>query len=266
MIWLGQSGLNVESCYGLTAQDVVERHRKLKSLGLKTFTTHVREHIVFTLLTDLLIESQFDPKLMIAEYNKAQMGELTELRHAVSLCQLTYHYHITGHDVELLRSGKAKSPDLKVDGVGCELKTRADQTWLRLAKRGYWTLVGEGRHDELAELLSSATRSMTQDLDAAWRSRGSEAQRQGEYIVLDLSNHFHTWNYHRLREMEMCGCIRGLHSVPVAPIPGAVGLFSPDNAMNSNSSSFTQRAYFGHLFVEHGIEVLNCSATRLLTE
>ena len=244
MVYYGPNGLNVDS-YGLDSATFLEMHEALVSLGLQVRQPWPKTQIRFVLYCHALIGLGADLSTLIGEYNSAQCGDGTDTIHALSLAKLYYHYHAAGHEVLVCRTDRRKTqPDLVIDEVNCELKVRVDQTAQRMEK--YQHLLWEGREEEYHELSSREIRSHDEDLSRAILV-AQEGFRQGDCVFLDLSSHFHSWNYHRLASGLRAGRIQGLTDRPVPAIRGTCVLFSPDNAINRAERGFHPRAFWGYL-------------------
>lgn len=246
MVYYGHDGLNVDS-FGLDAETFLALHRQLVALGLEVRQPWPGAQIRFVVYSHALLELGADIGAIISEFNAAQLGDGTDTAHALSLTKLFYHYKLAGADVEVCPTHQTESrPDLKIDGVACELKTRLDQTENRMNRHRH--LLFDGRNDEYYDLLIEEIRSPDEDL-----RRGLLAAeggfRQADCVFLDLSSHFHSWNYHRLASGIEGGRVKGLYEQPVPPAPRTTILFSPDNALDRNHLAFRPRAFWGYLSV-----------------
>lgn len=248
MIFYGENGLNVQEIFGIIPSDFLRMHDGLVSDGLKVRLADIDAQVDFIFYCHELKVAGADIERVILEFNAAQKGDGTDLRHALSLAKLYYHYYTTGSDVRILKTNKSEStPDLVINDIKCELKVRHDQTNHRM--NNYSELLLAGKHDEYHEIWRSETRSMQEDLSSA-RSRVNEGFRQADCVILDLSSHFHSWNFHRLASLQEQGGIRGLSAQPVPAIVGTCILFSPDNARNDNWVGFLPKAYWGYLPID----------------
>ena len=251
MVYYGQNGLHVQSSYGVCAADFLQMHADLADRGLEVRRTDVGVQVDFVFYCHSLAASGADVGTLIREVNAAQKGDGTDLMHALSLAKVFYHYSAAGCDVHIRGTHKSVSrADLVIDHVDCELKVRLDQTGRRLERHRH--LLFAGRVDECHGIYSSEIRSLHEDLSSAL-FRVDEGFRQASCVILDLSSHFHSWNYHRLRSFQQAGDIRGLSTLPVPPVAGTCILFSPDNALDRNDARFNPRAYWGYLPLDGGL-------------
>ena len=245
LIFYGDSGRNVEAQFGISPDDYLSMHERLACLGLKVRLPDPRRQVDFVLYCSSLLDRGVDVTGIIREYSVAQRGDGTDAAHALSLTKLYYHYHQAGRDVVVYRTATGTtSADAVIDGVSCELKVRIDQTERRMEP--YRHLLSEGRHDEYTDVYFSKIRSREHDLVSAL-PRVSEGLDQGACVYLDLSSHFHSWNFHRLLSMQKQGHIHRIHETPVAPIVGSCILFCPDNAWDRNHLGFHPRAFWAYL-------------------
>ncbi len=246
MVYYGNTGLNVQRIFGVTPDDFLKMHADLIGRGLKVRTPDAGAQIDFVFYCHALVGASADVETLIREYNAAQKGDGTDLRHALSLAKLYYHYNAAGYCVRIQRTHKSVSTaDLAIDDIECELKVRHDQTWRRMEK--HRELLYAGRDDEYYDILWGETRSLQDDLRSALKNRAEKAFNQAACVIFDLSSHFHTWNYHRLNARQRAGDIRGLSARPVPPVADACVLFSPYNARDLNRVGFNPKAYWGYL-------------------
>lgn len=244
MVYYGTDGLNVDS-FGLDADSYLDLHRDIVSYGLKVQQPWPGVQIRFVLYGHALLRLGADINVLVSEFNHAQLGDGSDTAHALSLTKLTYHYIAAGHDVEVIKTDLRESrPDIVIDTVACELKVRLDQTEVRMARHNH--LIFNGRHEEYQDIYFDEIRSPKDDLRRALLV-AEAGFRQGECVFLDLSSHFHSWNYHRLASGLLANRIRGLYDRPVPPVQGSCILFSPDNALNCADKVFQPRAYWGYL-------------------
>ncbi|HDZ21127.1 hypothetical protein LCGC14_0094280 [marine sediment metagenome] len=246
MVYYGGSGRNVQRVFGVCPADFLQMHTDLVGRGLKVRAPHAGAQIDFVFYCHALVGAGADVETLIREYNAAQKGDGAELMHALSLAKLYYHYNAAGYCVRIQRTHKSVSTaDLAIDDIECELKVRHDQTWRRMEK--HRELLYAGRDDEYYDILWGEIRSREQDLASALKNRAAEGFDQAACVILDLSDHFDSWNYHRLKYLQQEGHIRGLSTRPVPPVADACVLFSPYNAVNLNRVGFNPKAYWGYL-------------------
>lgn len=245
MIYYGDDGMNVDS-FGLDSDSFLDIYRRVATHGLKVRQPWPDTQIRFIMYCDALLSIGADISVIVREFNKAQLGDGSDTAHALSLAKLAYHYTAAGHAVEVVRTHPKKScPDLLIDSVPCELKVRLDQTHVRMGQHTH--LLREGRHDEYRNFHFHEIHSHDEDLRRALMA-AEPGFGQGDCVFLDLSNHFHTWNYHRLASLVQAGHASGLYDHPIRPVPGTCVLFSPDNALDDrNHRAFRPRAYWGYL-------------------
>lgn len=244
VIYYGEAGLNV-GLFGLNSDSFLELHHKITKHGLNIRTPWPELQILFVLYSNELLNLGFDIKVLVSEFNNAQRGDGSDAKHALSLTKLTYHYVTSGHDVIVVKTHPKKpSPDIIINDVKCELKVRLDQTENRMQQHRH--LLFDGQHEKYQDLCFSEIHSHIEDLQRGLRV-AKVGFRQGECVFLDLSNHFHTWNYHRLASSLNAGNIQGLYTTPVPPAPQTCILFSPDNALNCVNRNFHPRAFWGYL-------------------
>lgn len=243
MIFYGENGLNVDS-FGLDSETYLELNCEVSQYGLKVRQPWPGVQIRFILYCHALLRLAVDIRVLVNEFNHAQLGDGSDTAHALSLTKLAYHYVAAGHNVEVLKTDQRESrPDIVIDAVACELKVRLDQTEVRMARH---CSLCSGRHEEYQALCFNEIYSPKEDLRRALLA-AETGFRQGECVFLDLSSHFHSWNYHRLASGMQDNQIRGLYDEPIPPVPGTCILFSPDNALSFASRGFNPRAYWGYL-------------------
>ncbi len=249
-VYYCKNGMNIQRVFGVHPVEFLQMHENLVEKGLRVITTNQKAQIDFVLYCNGLITNGADIGILIREYNKAQKGDGTEVAHALSLAKLYYHYHIAGHSVCVQQTHKSDtSPDIVVDDVECELKVRIDQGRNRMKPYMQKLLEGGITEKEYANNEFSDIRSMKEDLDSA-SSRVEEGFCQADCVFLDLSSHFHSWNYHRLKALEEKDLIQGLSNKPISPISNACILFSPDNAMDLGVVGFMPKAHWGYLLLD----------------
>lgn len=246
MVFYGQSGLSVKRIFGINTNDFLHMHEKLVNLGLKVRIENAGIMVDFVLYTNALMNNGAEVDIIIREFNQSQKGDGTDLAHALSLSKLYYHYWKSKYDVHVQKTHKSISTaDLIINGVKCDLKVRLDQTSQRMKKHNHLLLAG--KQDKYYEIYSNEIRSLQEDLKSAFSSRVEEGFNQADCVILDLSNHFHSWNYHRLKSMERLGTIHGLSNEPIPAISKSCILFSPNNARNLNITGFHPQAFWGYL-------------------
>lgn len=249
MVFYGQSGLNVKRTFGISANDFLQLHEQLVYRGLMVEIENAGIMVDFVLYTNALMNAGAEVEILIREFNRSQKGDGTDLAHALSLSKLYYHYWKSKYDVHVQKTHKSISiGDLIINGVKCDLKVRHDQTSQRMKKHNHLLLAG--KQDKYYEIYSNEIRSLQEDLKSAFSSRVEEGFNQADCVILDLSNHFHSWNYHRLKSMERIGTIHGLSNEPIPAISKSCVLFSPNNAINLNITGFHPQAFFSYLQVE----------------
>lgn len=244
MVYYGTNGLNVDS-FGLDSETFLELHREISQYGLKVQQPWPGVQIRFILYCHSLLRLAADIKVLVSEFNHAQLGDGSDTAHALSLTKLAYHYVAAGNNVEVIKTDQRVSrPDIVIDSVACELKVRLDQIEVRMAR--HRNLLFNGRHEEYHNLYFDEIYAPKEDLRRALLA-AEVGFRQGDCVFLDLSSHFHSWNYHRLASGMQDNRIRGLYNRPIPPAPGTCILFSPDNALNRANRGFHPRAYWGYL-------------------
>ena len=246
MVYYGDSGLNILRSYSIQPTDYQRMHETLIELGLTMIYLDAGSQSTFLLYCHALHELDADVKTLIQEFNKAQKGGPEDVRHALSLSKLFFHYSDVGCQVEIVKAKKSIStPDLKVNGISCELKVRLDQHNRRM--QPYFYLLKDGKNDEYNEIYFREIRSMQEDFEAA---RGSieVGFSQGDCVILDLSDHFDAWNYYRLESLRTNDKYRIMFNPnPINPCKDACILFSPVNAIDLNEARFNPRALWGIL-------------------
>jgi len=246
LIRYGETGLNVQRIFAISSADFLKMHEDLLCRGLKVRCPNAGAQIDFVLYCHSLTVSGAEVDILISEFNTAQLGDGTDMKHALSLAKLYFHYFTAGHRIQVIRTDNSQSTaDLCIDGVKCDLKVRHDQTEKRMEPHG--NLLSEGKSDEYYDIFWEEIRSMEHDLSTAIRNRVQSGFVQADCIILDLSNHFHSWNYHRLLSLQKAGEINGLSADPVAAIAGACILFSPNNARDLRRTGFHPEAFWGYL-------------------
>ncbi len=246
MIKFGRSGLNVKSAYGIDPVEFLDIHSRIVEMGLKTPFEEASVYIIFDLFCNELINLGFDIIDLISEFNKAQGNNWEDTAHALSLAKLCYHYKRSGFDVKIVKtSTKLSTPDLSIDGIACDLKVRHDQHNRKMMQ--YKQLLKEDA-EKYHDIYFDKIRDMHEDLILALENRSVGGFSQAECLIFDLSNHFHTWNYHRIRSYINKQAIRGISKKPLKPVPGSCIIFSPDNAQYNAERSFEPRAYWGYIF------------------
>ena len=240
MIFYGKSGLNVLSIYGINPTDYLKIHENLVGHGLRVRCQDAAIQINFTLHCDALLQMNFNIENLISEFNTAQKSDLSEINHAVSLAKLCFHYKMSNFDIHINKRSNSKSPDLTIDGVKCDLKVRLDQIDRRM--QPYKDLLMNGKTEEYHDKYFKEIRTISEDLLSALKNRSGTGFQQAECLIFDLSSHFHTWNFHRLKNSN----IEGISNKPPKPIPGYVIIFSPDNAM-SDRGKFEPEAIWGYV-------------------
>lgn len=95
--------------------------------------------------------------------------------------------------------------------------------------------------DKYHEISSSLIKTPIEDLENALENRVLKGFHQADCVILDLTNHFRTWNYHRRKN-------EGLPIFPLKPIKDAIIIFMPDNAGRSEKNDFDPKALWGYVF------------------
>lgn len=246
MIQYEENGLNIRRIFGIQPEDFLQMHEDLVELGLVVRSSNVKLQIDFVLYCHALAKAGENVETLIREFNTAQKGDGTDMWHALSLAKIYYHYNAVGYNVLVRKTHKSISqPDLTINNLNCEIKTRIDQTIRRLKQRLPSGIV----QDEDYEILSSEIRSREEDLRSAILNSVKHGFNQADCVILDLSDHFHSWNYYRLLAEQNAGTIEGLSSQPVRPYTNTCILFSPNNALDLNQVGFNPRAYWGYLLL-----------------
>lgn len=246
MIFFGPNGLDIQGVFGIRPDKFLKMFALLVSEGLKIIINDVRIIVDFVLYCTALVDASAEVGTLIQEFNASQKGDGTELMHALSLTKLYYHFNAAGYSVLIQKTHKSESrADLVVNDVECDLKVRQDQTWRRMEK--HKELLFSGKQDDYHEIYAREIRSMQEDLKSAIANRVYDGFKQADCIILDLSDNFHTWNYHRLKSMEKVGTIKGLSVNPIPPLAKVCILFSPDNTIDLTNVGFTPKAYWGYL-------------------
>jgi hypothetical protein len=217
MITFGRISLHVKSIYGLSPEQFLEIHRKIVKKGLETPFEIADYYITFELYCHELLSMDYDFSTLISEFNITQKENLDDVPHCLSLAKLCYHYVKHGYDVEIIKtSGKDKSPDLMINEIRCDLKVRYDQ--INRDMRNYLHLLEED--EELYHRIHfSKIRTRFQDLKSALENRALKGFEQADCLIFDLSNHFHSWNYHRINSYIKKYQTKEFSQKPLDPIP-----------------------------------------------
>ena len=179
---------------------------------------------------------------LIHEIKESQSVSVEQVYHAYTLTQICYQYTKYGYSLKVLRTHHKESrPDLLINEITCDLKVRNDQHWKTMQQ--YFHLLDKDP-EKYHKISSSLIKSPYQDLTSALENRASKGFFQADCIILDLSNHFHTWNYHRRKK-------DGLPDHPLKPIKDAIIIFMPDNAGRSGKNDFSPQALWGYVFGTH---------------
>lgn len=249
MVFYMQNSLNIQRIFGICPSDFLQMHANLAERDLKVITTDTHAQVDFVFYCHALVMAGADVRTLIHEFNTSQKGDGTDLIHALSLAKLYYHYNTAGYKVHIQRTNKSVSTaDLVIDNVKCDVKVRHDQTYRRMNK--YRNLLSGGKHNEYHEILSNEIRSLQKDLESALTNRAEEGFGQSDCVILDLSDHFYSWNYHRLKSLQETGSIQGLSTSPIPAVTSTCILFSPDNARDLNRIGFNPKAYWGYLPID----------------
>jgi hypothetical protein len=257
MVYYGKSGENIKAIYGIEPSNFIKIHQRLVEQGLIVEFPDASSHIVFSLYCNELLKMGFDLSKLLSEYNSSQKHNFEELKHALSLTKICYHYHKAGIQIEVERTkARQSAPDLVVNGVTCDLKVRHDQIYKRL--QSHRNLVQSGIDEDYHRIFFDSIRSLQKDLESALENRLSN---QAQCFIFDLSDHFHSWNYHRIKSYLSNKTINGISTEPIKAIPGVCIIFSPDNAMNLNSRGFYPRAFWGYVLYDvQKREIINNSS------
>ncbi len=240
------SGLNVKRLYGLAPSAYLAISNDLVVKGLKIRYPDAKTQITFALYCHELLDMDFDLLPLLSEFNAAQNNDSSEVAHALSLAKLCFHYRKHNFHIQLNKARPNQpNPDLTIDTVACELKVRHDQLCRKMKR--YQHLLHNGQDEEYNRLYFDSIRSMHGDLQAAIKNRAGEALEQSKCTILDLSDHFHTWNFHRLRNGMRAGSVTGFSETPLMPVPGAYVIFAPDNATDLRTNSFEPKALWGYI-------------------
>jgi len=252
----GRSGLNVQSCFGVNGQDYRVRYERLVQHGLRPGYPDAFIQIRFVLHCYAALSLGADVDDLIREFNAAQRGDGTEAAHALSLAEVFYHYTSAGVDIVVNRTRKSEStPDAVINGVTCDLKVRVDQTNRRAQKHSQLLLSGKCKCDEYSELYESEVRSSEEDLAHALHNAVPHGFKQAKCVILDLSSHFHTWDYYRLKSLQQAGGIVGLSARPIPAVANSCILLSRDDSLRAGGGSFNPRAYWGYLPTEVEVDL-----------
>lgn len=221
LIFFDSSGLNI-TVFNLTVDDFLNIHSNLTKKGYRPRLGNAKINITFELYCNELINLGFDISVLINELNNAHKGDYFTLSHGLSLTKICYHYVKNGNDVKILRTSREnKSADIKINNVLCELKVRHD-------KRD-----------------NSGT--LHEHLISALENRAQTAFEHADCLFIDLSSHFHTWNYHRIKTYLNEKKIYNISNRPIDPVKDYCILFSPDNALDRNNPEFIPKAYWGYI-------------------
>lgn len=243
-IMFGKSGLNIKRIYGINPDQFLKIHRKIVTLGLETPFEEACTYITFELYCYELFKMKVNLSNLISEFNNNQKRNWEEVPHTLSLAKIWYHYAQYGYNVEIIKTGeKSKSPDLRINGIKCELKVRHDQ--IDRDMREYRHLIEKDK-EQYYKILSCKIQSSSRyrTLKSALENRGEKASKQGDCVIMDLSNHFHSWNYHRLAPYLNKYLTKELSQIPLAPSLEKYIIFLPDNALDLNVAEFKPRAYW----------------------
>ena len=241
IIFFGRSGLNILLEYGISSTEYLKIHGNLVEHGLRTKCPDAITQITFALYCHELLKMNFNIENLITEFNLAQKSDFSEISHVVSLAKLCFHYKKANFAICVNKKSNSKSPDLTIDGVKCDLKVRLDQIDRRMQPYKD-SLMVNGNSKEYNDRYFKEIRTMSEDLQSALRNRSGSGFQQAECLIFDLSSHFHTWNFHRLKNSN----IEGISNKPIKPIPGYVIIFSPNNAM-SGGAKFDPEAIWGYI-------------------
>ena len=248
MLCFGDDSLNIERIYNIDPNEYLLLIDKLIAQGLRIRFPDAKIQIDFALYSRELINMNFNLQPLISEFNRAQKSDLQEVRHAISLIQLCYHYKKNRFNISVNKTkSNQPNPDLTINNVTCELKVRNDQLRNKMQKHKH--LLQNGQSEEYHRLYFESIRNMHEDLIAAKSSRLDEGLKQSNCIIFDLSNHFHTWNFHRLRAGMQDGQIKNLSEKPILPSPKHLLIFAPKNAINLNENSFNPKALWGYVSI-----------------
>jgi hypothetical protein len=239
-----ENGINIERSYGIEPSRYLEIHKKLLNKGLKIGCLETGKIIKFSLYCNELLDMDFDLSNLLCEFNASQ-NNYEELAHTVSLAQLCYHYTKCGFNICVNKKKKnQRNPDITINGVKCELKVRHDKTFNRMKK--HQSLL-ETNRDKYYEIYFNNIRSLKEDLLSAINNRAEEGFKQAKCLIFDLSNHFHSWNFYRLKGNKF----DWLSEKPIAPICGSIIIFSPNNAVDLNKLKFEPEAFWAKLFCKN---------------
>ncbi len=131
-----------------------------------------------------------------------------------------------------------------INEIRCDLKVRYDQ--INRDMRNYLHLLEED--EELYHRIHfSKIRTRFQDLKSALENRALKGFEQANCLIFDLSNHFHSWNYHRINSYIKKYQTKEFSQKPLDPIPDICIIFSPDNTIDRNVSEFKPKAYWAYV-------------------
>lgn len=244
-IFFGKSGLNIKRIYGVGPEDFIVFHEKMVSMGFTTPWDLADYYVIFELYCRELYEMGYNLFPLIDEFNIAQNSSIEDISHIVSLTKICYHYTQNDIKVEIKRSKKdIKTPDLIINDVSCDLKVRHDQ--LNREMVNYMHLI-EKDVKLYHNIRANKILSRYSDLVAALESRAEKGFRQAECIIFDLSSHFHSWNFHRIKSYVKKYPTNEFSEQPLKPIPGVCIIFSPDNANDMRVSEFVPKAFWTYV-------------------
>lgn len=246
MARFGKSGFNIKLAYGIDSKDFLKIHETLAEKGLRTpYEQLAGVYIHFELFCNELLKMNFDISNLLSEFNKAQKNNREDTAHAMSLTKLCYHYTKSGFNVKINKTKKkTSSHDLIINGVTCDLKVRHDQ--VNHDMQQYFHLL-EKNEELFYDVLRDKIRSRYEDLKSALESRAEKGFQQADCLIFDLSDHFHSWNYHRIESYIKEHQTKEFSQEPLRPIPNSCIIFSPDNVVGGKRPAFKPRAYWGYV-------------------
>lgn len=245
LVCFGKSGLNVKAVYGVNADDFLEIHESLADKGLKVLHEEPKIYILFELYCKELMDMKFDITNIIVEFNESQEKNGLDIIHSLALVKVCYFYNKFGFDVQVVRTdGKSSTPDLIINGINCDLKIRHDQ--INKEMRMYFHLIEKDK-ELYYKIWSEKIKSRIDDLKSALESRAEKGFDQADCLIFDLSSHFHSWNYHRIKSYVNKHKSNEFSEKPLEPIKGICIIFSPDNALDLIKRKFEPKAYWTYV-------------------
>jgi hypothetical protein len=244
LLYFGNNGINTIRSFGIDSLTIIDYFNLLTNRGLNLFSDNSKMNIEVILYLNLLNEINFNIDILISEFNKSQFDDFYNMSHSLSIIKICYHYKKNNFNIKIIKtSKKSKSPDFEIEGILCDLKVRHDKTLERVRNKLKYNNY-DVDDDLYANTLFLEIRSLNQDLESAIKSRANDGFEQAQVLIFDLSDHFHSWNYHRLKKVKMINDNNIISDIPLLPKINDIIIFSSDNAINLNTSIFKPQAFW----------------------